>query len=407
MPAVERRYLSVWLFLLLSLGNSAPYECSAHRKPPIKPASNRPSRWAARGSEIVRLVRAHFYDRQVAEAWAAKNASYAAAADSELKFAALTKRALTELRASHTGFYTVEEPEYYSLLAIYGGFLHAGDGETVSGGMDVTPDRFVRVVFAGSPAARAGIRRGDKIVHASGKDFDPVASFHGRTGEPVTLSVQRKSGQPPIRIQLCPRRIKPKLEWMEAQQKGARLITRNGKTVAYVPMFSCTGEEYANALKEQLSGGLREAEALILDFRNGWGGCSPDFVNLFNQTPPILTTTEQDGMMRRNDLQWRKPLYLLINGGSRSGKEAVAYSIKKHRLGTLVGTTTAGAVVAGRCFLLSDRSLLLLAVADVRVDGERLEGRGVEPNVLVPDNLPYAAGSDPQLEKAIDLATAR
>jgi hypothetical protein len=39
-----------------------------------------------------------------------------------------------------------------------------------------------------------------------------------------------------------------------------------------------------------------------------------------------------------------------------------------------VGERTAGAVLAGRCFLLSDRSLLYLAVAGIRGDGERLEG---------------------------------
>ena len=108
---------------------------------------------------------------------------------------------------------------------------------------------------------------------------------------------------------------------------------------------------------------------------------------------------------RRADGQWRKPVFVLINGGSRSGKEIVAYSIRKHRLGTLVGQRTAGAVLGGRCFHLSDHSLLYLAVNDVRVDGERLEGRGVEPDVVVPDALLYADGADPQLEKALELAT--
>jgi carboxyl-terminal processing protease len=57
-------------------------------------------------------------------------------------------------------------------------------------------------------------------------------------------------------------------------------------------------------------------------------------------------------------------------------------------------------VVAGRAFLLPDDSLLLLAVADVTVDGERLEGVGVAPNIAVPFDVRYAAGADPQLEAA-------
>jgi C-terminal processing protease CtpA/Prc len=43
----------------------------------------------------------------------------------------------------------------------------------------------------------------------------------------------------------------------------------------------------------------------------------------------------------------------------------------------------------------------VLAVSDVRVEGERLEGRGVLPDVVVPFRLPYAAGHDPQLEAAL------
>ena len=104
------------------------------------------------------------------------------------------------------------------------------------------------------------------------------------------------------------------------------------------------------------------------------------------------------------DSQWRGALYILINGGTRSGKEAVSYALQRHRRAILVGTRTAGAAMGGRCFLLSDRSLLYMAVTDFRVDGERLEGVGVPPDVQVPDTLDYAAGADPQWDKALALA---
>ncbi len=67
----------------------------------------------------------------------------------------------------------------------------------------------------------------------------------------------------------------------------------------------------------------------------------------------------------------------------------------------LIGARTAGAVVAGRAFLLADNSLLEVAVLDVHVDGERLEGVGVTPDIEVPQELPYAAGADPQLDRAV------
>jgi carboxyl-terminal processing protease len=312
---------------------------------------------------------------------------------------------LADLKASHTGYYTEADPEYYGLLAIFGPALKVERVEYDSAGVDFTPDGVVRTVFAGGPGEKAGLRRGDKVLRANGGPFHPVRAFRGKAGQRVTLSVQRKAEEAPIEIAVVPRRINPKAEWLEAQKKGGRLIERNGKTIAFVPMFACAGEEYENTLAEMLASRFQRADALILDFRNGWGGCNPSFVNLFSRTPPVLTQIGRDGQVRRLDSQWRKPLVVLTNGGTRSGKEVVAHSIKKHRLGTLVGERTAGAVLAGRCFLLSDRSLLYLAVADIRVDGERLEGRGVEPEVRVPDSLQFAAGADPQLEKAIELAT--
>ena len=60
-----------------------------------------------------------------------------------------------------------------------------------------------------------------------------------------------------------------------------------------------------------------------------------------------------------------------------------------------------GAVSGGRPFPLADGSLLYLAVQEVRIDGERLEGAGVAPHIEVAFELPYAAGEDSQLEAAV------
>ena len=100
------------------------------------------------------------------------------------------------------------------------------------------------------------------------------------------------------------------------------------------------------------------------------------------------------------NVKWRKPVVMLINGGTRSGKEILAYGFKKYGLGEVIGTQTAGAVLAARAFLLSDGSLLLLAVNDVFVDGQRLEGVGVTPTLEVPFPVEYAQGKIPQLERA-------
>ena len=66
-----------------------------------------------------------------------------------------------------------------------------------------------------------------------------------------------------------------------------------------------------------------------------------------------------------------------------------------------MGERTAGAVLAGKPTILSDQSLLYVAVSDVLVDGQRLEGVGVEPDVTVARKLPYCAGRDEQLDAAV------
>lgn len=361
----------------------------------------------ARESEIVALVRDHFLDARTAREWVKRNEHFAKGARDEATFAALANRALGELKTSHTGYFDRREPEYYALRSIFSRTLKTPAVELDSPGADLTADNVVRVVFAGGPAERAGLRRGDEIQTADDKPFHRIDSFQGRAGKPVVLKVRRSRADQPVVLTLTPRRIDPKKEWLEAQVKGSRIIDVKGRKIGYVPMFSCAGNEFEEALIDALTGALRAADALVIDFRNGFGGCDPAFVNIFNRRPPVLTSIDRQGRETVMDAQWRKPVVLLINGGSRSGKEAVAAALKKHKLATLVGERTAGAVVAGRCFPLGNDAVLYLAVQDVRVDGERLEGVGVAPDIEVRDTLPYANGRDPQWERALDVAADR
>lgn len=360
------------------------------------------------GQEIVKIVRESFYDPKVAEAWAAAHDHYGAGAADRNEFVRKTREALAELKVSHTGYYTPADSRYFALLSIFQfKELGARAADVESIGADFTEEGFVRVVFAGGLAEKAGLRRGDKVLAADGRPFQPIQSFKGHSGRPVALRVERMSGSDPLEIRVTPRKIDPGKEWLEAQENGSRLIERAGATVAYAPLFSCAGEQYMEALQDAVGGKLSEARALVLDFRDGWGGCNPDFVNVFNDEVPALTNIGRDGKVQRYDPAWRKPLIILINEGTRSGKEVVSYSLQKHRRATLVGTRSAGAVIAGKPFVLSDRSLLYLAVADFLVDGVRLEGIGVIPDVEVPGSLPYADGADPQLDKALDLAATQ
>lgn len=365
--------------------------------------------FAAVGREIVELVRNEFFDATRAAAWAEANDRYAAEIRDAETFLRETRRRLAELRASHTEYYTPDTPGYHDLLAIFEPVLQKSP-ETESLGLAAIEREggwFVVRVFAGGPAEAAGLRRGDRLVTADGEPFHPIRSLRSKGGKPVVLEVQSRREGPVRSVTVTPRKINPRQEWLEAQKQGTRILEHQARRIAYAPLWSCAGQEHQDLLAEALFGDLKEADALVLDFRGGWGGCNPQLVSLFDPAVPHLLRIDRNGDRLLMALAWRKPLVVLIDGGSRSGKEMVSRAIQRHRLGTLVGERTAGAVLAGKINLLSDGSLLFLAVQDILVDGERLEGIGVTPDVQVPSHLPYAEGRDPQLERALDVAVER
>lgn len=256
-------------------------------------------------------------------------------------------------------------------------------------------------VFGGGPAEAAGLKRGDRLVAADGEPFHPVLSFRGKAGRSVQLQVQSRPGETPRTVPVTPRLISPKEEWLEDQRRSSKIFERDGRRIAYAPLWSCAGSEHQEALEEALQGDLAGADALVIDFRGGWGGCSPGFVQIFDPAAPDLTRIDRDGTRTVYSPGWRKPLAVLVDHGTRSGKELVSRALQKSRRATLIGERTAGAVVAGQVLPLSDGSLLFLAVQDILVDGERLEGVGVQPDIEVPAALPFAQGQDPQLEAAL------
>ena len=135
-------------------------------------------------------------------------------------------------------------------------------------------------------------------------------------------------------------------------------------------------------------------------------GVAP-FLNISTCSTPghrRCEVTDRSGAHAFN-VKWRKPVAMLVNGGTRSGKEVLAYGFKKYQIGEVIGTQTEGAVLAATAFLIG-RGLLLLAVEDVQVDGVRLEGVGVTPTIVVQGGPTPGGETDPQLNRAVALLSA-
>lgn len=369
--------------------------------------------------EVWQTVRDRFYDRALHGLdWEQVRERYrpliVAARDGHDR-ARLINRMLGELGASHTEYFTPDEQAYYELLGIFSHALRTRlqqifvDGEVAYVGIGAYTRRrrgktFVTGILAGLPAEQAGLRIGDQIVDADGAPYQPIGSFLGKAGQGVTLRVRRRPDGLIEPLTVIPQVIRPNEAFLEAMAHSARVIDKDGIRVGYIHIWSYAGFSYQNLLIQELqSGALKDAQALVLDLRDGWGGARLDYLEPFTGRIPTMSVIDRNGKEELENVRWGRPVAMLVNGGTRSGKEILADAFKRYRLGPVVGSHTAKAVLAARAFLMSDDSLLLLAVDDVVIDGRRLEGVGVEPTVAVPRRIEYANGSDPQLDKAVSI----
>ena len=373
--------------------------------------------------QVWELVRDRFYDPRLNGLdWRQERARFrpqAASARSREEAAGVINAMLSKLGASHTRYYTPEEPAYYQLADIFLGALeHRGlervfpRGEVSYPGIGVfteADDRgrtFLTGVIEGAPAHAAGVLTGDEIVSADDRPFHAVESFRGKAGSPVSLQIRRASGAAPIAITVTPADLHPNEMFLRGVKSSARVIAADKARIGYVRVWSYASRRIQFELEELIAEGpLRDADALVFDLRGGWGGAQPQYLDLFNPHAPTMQVKDRNGDTSFVDVKWRKPVAMLINEGTRSGKEVLAYGFKEYRLGELVGVRTEGAVLAATSFLIGDDGLLLLAVEDVLVDGQRLEGVGVTPTINVPFDLRYAAGADPQLDRAVQALT--
>ncbi len=364
--------------------------------------------------EVFSIVDRDFFDSKFNGVdWPAAGKKFrerALAAKSEAEFTSHVREMLAMLRTSHTAYFPVSDPKRYQIAGVFGAVL--GDDlaalcEFDGVGIDtviVDGKTWVQSVFDGHPAHGAGILAGDEIVSVDDKPFRAIESFRGKAGQQARFLVRRTADAEPVGVSVTVERLDGQTMFEKALEASVRVIEREGRRIGYVHVWSYAGAKYHEQLKSILFWGkLKDCDALVLDLRDGWGGASLEYVNLFREPIAELRSETRNGESSNFSGVWGKPVCLLINGRSTSGKELFTYAFRKLGLGPVVGETTAGAVVAGSVRRLSNDAILYVAVSDIRVDGVRLEGIGVEPTHKVERPVPYSAGADPQLAKSLEL----
>jgi carboxyl-terminal processing protease len=226
--------------------------------------------------------------------------------------------------------------------------------------------------------------------------------------------------------------IQPKKAFADATRASARILEREGRRIGYVHLWSSTDVEVLRDALQRIGdaaggaggrgrnrGGSVSALAdridwLVIDMRGKVGGYASvpgaflDVIDPPERRIGIRVTTTRDGQsVSEAARSLRGRTALLIDRKTRSAGEIFAHGFKRAKLGPSVGATTAGAVIAGRAFVMPGETLLYVAIRGLEIDGVQLEGKGVEPDVRVERPLPYADGADPVLDAALSLATGK
>lgn len=282
----------------------------------------------------------------------------------------------------HSSFMTKDEHNEL-MLETKGSFTGIGIEITMKDGVltVVSP-------IEGTPAYKAGIKPGDKIVKIeaeSTKDMsmmDAVKRIRGPKGTKVKLTIVRKGENKPLDFSII-RDVIP--------LKSVRYY-RMTPEIGYVRVSnfqSNTTRDLSLALKTlQQSGKLN---GLILDLRNNPGGLlsqAEGVSDLFLDSGVIVSTKGRTNSQNRKtmatqgDVTSGCPIIVIVNGGSASAAEIVAGALQDNKRALILGTRTFGKGSVQTILPLSDGTALRLTTARYYTpSGRSIQLSGITPDI--------------------------
>ncbi|RIH99786.1 S41 family peptidase [candidate division NPL-UPA2 bacterium Unc8] len=287
-------------------------------------------------------------------------------------------------------------------------------GEFEGVGMTITIRDKVLTVIAplkGFPAARAGIRAGDKIIEIDGESTMPLTlmeSVHrlrGPAGTDVTITIVREGDVLP-EITLT----REKIELVSVEEE---LLEDNIGHIHIIHFHQDTPEEFVKALQSLKERGM---ESLILDLRGNSGGLldaaikvTDKFLNKGKLIVRVEGRRDFYEFLSQQHPLFEHPLIVLIDGGSASGAEIIAGAIKDWGRGILVGERTFGKASVQAVISLGDGSHIRLTTARYFTPGGyTIHDEGIAPDILIEriEKIEEKEVPDPQLEAAINILKA-
>lgn len=239
-----------------------------------------------------------------------------------------------------------------------------------------------------TPASRAGIKAGDRIVSInkeSTKDMsmeDAVSKMRGAPKTSVTIGIMREGSDEEIDFTMVREIIKIK-------SVKSRML--EGK-IAYVKVTQFqeqTAADLAAALN-QLN--TEKFTAIILDLRNNPGGLLNSSIDVSGQFLPkgklVVYTKSRNGekaeFLTEGDKPYAQPMVVLVNQGSASASEIVAGALKDWNRAVILGTQTFGKGSVQTVIPLSDGAGVRLTTAKYYTPkGTSIQNTGITPDIVL------------------------
>lgn len=347
------------------------------------------------------------------EVWGALNEKFVPASTTQKvseqeKIWGAAKGLADSLKDPHTVFMPPEDAKIFE-GSINGNFSGVG--------MEIDMKNDIVTVVAplkGSPAERAGILPGDKIIKIDGEStygmnvYDAVKKIRGEKGTPVVITIMRKNKDEQIDIKII-------RDIINIPTIATKLRDDKIFVISLYNFSAISPNLFREAIREFKESG---SSRLILDLRGNAGGyleAATDMASWFLSAGKIIVTEDYgEGKEDKNKIHRSKgydifndnlEFVILVDSGSASASEILAGALKEHGVAKLVGTNTFGKGSVQELISISDSSSLKVTVARwLTPNGKSISDGGLTPDYIVEmKKEDREANRDPQMDKAIKL----
>ena len=241
----------------------------------------------------------------------------------------------------------------------------------------------------GTPADRAGLKTGDKIIRIDGKSTreldlsEAVINMRGKIGSKTTLTIVRDDPKKPFDVTMT-------RELIKVPSVKSEILD---KEYGYIKIRSFQ-ERIAKDLQREIDKLSRDGatKGLILDLRDNPGGLldqAVEVADLFIDKGVIVTTESRGKEIDKREaepdgIEGDYPVIVMVNGGTASASEIVAGALQDHGRAVVLGTQTFGKGSVQTVIEMDDGSALKLTIAlYFTPKGRSIQAHGIIPDIVV------------------------